>query len=120
MAWHIWHDQPRQPPADPSVSGVVKALMSGFVITMTNPVTIFAILAVVATFGSMQKHHDAVTIVSGIFVGSTLWWLMLSGGISLLHNHFTENRVVYINRITAVTLAVLAAGALGTGIIALL
>lgn len=116
VAWNTWHDQPKQPKQEVSVSGVVKAIISGFVITMTNPVTIFAILAVVATFGNLQKDHDAVTIVSGIFAGSALWWLLLSGGITLVRGHFTENRVIYINRITAVALALLAAAALGTGI----
>lgn len=116
VAWHTWHDQPKQPKQEVSVSGVVKAIIGGFVITMTNPVTIFAILAVVATFGNLQKNHDAVTIVSGIFAGSTLWWLLLSGGVALVRGHFTESRVIYINRITAVALALLATAALGTGI----
>jgi threonine/homoserine/homoserine lactone efflux protein len=109
VAWHTWHDPPRQPPQNKaSVSGVFTALLSGFVITLTNPVTMFAILAVVATFGGLHKDRDALTIIAGIFGGSTLWWLLLSGGISLLRGHFTENRVMLINRITAAALAVLA------------
>lgn len=120
IAWHTWHDKPKQPQQDPRVTGVLKALMSGFVITMTNPITIFAILAVVATFGNFQKHNDAVTIVGGIFSGSIMWWLLLSGGITLVRGHFTENRVIYINRITAIALALLAAAALATGIVGFL
>lgn len=116
IAWHTWHDTPKQPQQDPRVTGALKALISGFAITMTNPVTIFAILAVVATFGNIQKHNDAVTIVGGIFAGSTLWWILLSGGIAMVRGHFTENRVIYINRITAIVLAVLAVLAVSTGI----
>lgn len=109
VAWHTWYDPPRQPPASKiSATGVLTALLSGFVITMTNPVTMFAILAVVATFGGLHSDRDALLIILGIFGGSTLWWMLLSGGVSLIRNHFTENRVMLINRITAVALAVLA------------
>jgi threonine/homoserine/homoserine lactone efflux protein len=109
VAWHTWHDPPRQPPQNKvSVTGALTSLLSGFIITMTNPVTMFAILAVVAAFGGLHNDRDAVVIIAGIFGGSTLWWLLLSGGVWLLRGHFTEGRVMLINRITASALAVLA------------
>jgi threonine/homoserine/homoserine lactone efflux protein len=109
IAYHTWYDPPRQPPQNKlSATGVLAALISGFVITMTNPVTMFAILAVVATFGGLHGDHDATIIVAGIFSGSTLWWVILSGGVSLVRTHFTENRVMLINRSTAVVLTLLA------------
>jgi threonine/homoserine/homoserine lactone efflux protein len=117
IAWHSWYDPPRQPPKNKiSATGIVTALLSGFIITMTNPVTMFAILAVVATFGGLHKERDTLTIIAGIFCGSTLWWILLSGGVSLVRNHFTETRVMLINRITAVALAVLALWAAGSGL----
>lgn len=109
VAWHTWYDPPRQPPQSKiSATGILTALLSGFVITMTNPVTMFAILAVVATFGGLHSDRDALILVVGIFWGSTLWWMLLSGGVSLVRGHFTENRVVLINRVTAAALAILA------------
>jgi threonine/homoserine/homoserine lactone efflux protein len=109
VAWHTWHDPPRQPPQNRiSATGALAALFSGFIITLTNPVTMFAILAVVATFGGLHQNKDALAIIGGIFCGSTLWWLLLSSGISLVRGHFTENRVMLINRATAAALAVLA------------
>jgi len=128
-AWHTWHDKPKPPPnlralarkvvgmtKDETLMGSLKAFLSGFAITMTNPVTLFAILAIVATFGNLQSRLDAGTIVAGIFFGSTLWWVLLSGGIALVRGHFTENRIILINRITAIVLAVLAFWAIGSGI----
>lgn len=109
IAWHTWHDPPRQPPpGKASATGALAALASSFVITMTNPITIIAILAVVATFGGLSSDHEARILVAGIFCGSALWWALLSGGVSLVRGHFTENRVMWINRITGVALAVLA------------
>lgn len=99
-----------------TIIGILKAFLSGLGITLTNPVTLFAVLAVVATFSDLKKSLDATTLVGGIFFGSTLWWFMLSGGIALVRNHFTENRVILINRITAIALATLAVWAIASGL----
>ena len=126
VAWHTWHDKPRElprgeegcpPPAtEKSIGRVVSATLSSFIITMTNPVTMFATMAVVATFSELQSRMDAITIVSGIFCGSTLWWFLLSGGVALVRGHFTESRVTTINRVTAVALGMLAVWAAVTGV----
>lgn len=130
VAWHTWHDQPRQPkssvhipgrsievprPADASLFSAFNALLSGFIITVTNPLTMFGTFAVVATFGHLQNGLDASSLVAGIFSGSTLWWILLSGGIALLRGHFTETRVMTINRTTAIALAVIAVWAVSSG-----
>jgi threonine/homoserine/homoserine lactone efflux protein len=128
-AWHTWHDKPKPPVETGRIvqkiigmaqerwfMGALKAFLSGLAITLTNPATIFGILAIVAAFGHIETHLDAGTLISGIFFGSTLWWFLLSGGVTLVRGHFTESRIVWINRITAVALAVLASGAIASGI----
>lgn len=115
IAWHAWHDPPRQPKQSISATGLLTAIVSGFVITMTNPVTLFATLAVVAAFGGLHNNRDALILVAGIFAGSVLWWIMLNSGVSLLRAHFTENRILLINRITAVVLAIFALWAVASG-----
>ena len=131
-AYHIWRDQPKSP-IDPYrfVNKVIhltkenmfvsalKAFLSGLAVTLTNPVTIFAILAVVAAFGHMESTLDAYTIIIGIFAGSALWWILLSGGIALVRGHFTESRISLINHVTASALAVLAVWAIVSGIVKL-
>lgn len=128
-AWHTWHDPPRQP-TDPvglvkkvigmtreeTFMGVIKAAISSLAITLANPLTLFGTLAVVATFGHIQNNDDAVTLSGGIFFGSLGWWLILAGGMTLLRGHFTENRVVWLNRITGVVLAGLAVWAMTSGV----
>ena len=127
VAWHSWHDKPRQPdPEDAEekrleklglhLRGMVKALVSSFLITITNPATLFGVLAIVATFGGLQGRREAAIIVLGIFLGSSLWWLILSGGTALVRHHFTEKSVIWINRFTAVALTPLALWALATGV----
>jgi arginine exporter protein ArgO len=128
-AWHTWFDHPKpaqqpefvtkvldlEPNGKSKLMGAVRAMLSGLIITMTNPLTLFGTLAVVATFGAVTKKLEASVLISGIFVGSALWWFMLSGGIGSFRHHFTENRLVIVNRITAVGLAALAAWAFFSG-----
>ncbi len=128
-AWHTWHDKPRQPQPEngnndnnnntpqPWIWAAFRAGISSFMITLTNPATIFAMLAVVATFGGLETHTEAVILVLGIFAGSSLWWLMLSGGTSLVRIHINENSVTWINHFMAVALTVTAIWALTTGVL---
>jgi arginine exporter protein ArgO len=128
-AWHTWFDHP-QPAQQPefvtkvldltsngksTLMGALRAMLSGLIITMTNPLTIFGTLAVVATFGAVTKKLEASVLIGGLFAGSALWWLMLSGSVGFLRHHFTENRIIIVNRITAVGLAALAGWAFLSG-----
>lgn len=129
IAWHTWRDKPKQADtkavedkilkrAHLKLGGVVKATVTSFLITLTNPATLFGVLAVIATLGGLKERGEALAIVAGIFVGSSLWWLMLSGGVSLVRHHFTEGRVMVVNRVTSVILSLIAVWALGAGVIA--
>lgn len=130
IAWHAWHDKPRQPhPEDVErryfkrfgvhIRGAMKAMATSFVITITNPATIVGVLAIVATFGGLKSRMEASAIIGGIFLGSSLWWFLLAGGVSLVRKKFTESRVMTLNRITAAALTVMALGALGAGALAM-
>lgn len=127
-AWHTWHDKPERPQhlaklarkvvgmtKDETLMGSLKAFLSGLAITLTNPVTIVAVLAVVAAFGNLQSRLDTGTLVAGVFFGASLWWIMLAGGIALVRHHFTESRILMINRVTAVILSAIALWAITSG-----
>jgi threonine/homoserine/homoserine lactone efflux protein len=126
-AWHTWRDQPERKPrqlvnrvlhiAEERTSRAsIRATLSGFIITVTNPLTLFGTLAVVATFGGITRRIEADVMILGIFLGSLLWWFCLSGGVSLFRHHFTESRIGTLNRITAVALGVLGGWAVYSGI----
>lgn len=62
------------------------AYLSTFVLTLTNPLTILSFAAVFAGLGAGVGGGDALavgTLVGGVFAGSALWWLLLSGGVGL-------------------------------------
>lgn len=126
-AFHTWRDHPRPPKPreivakvlnlahETTLMGTVRAAFSGLIITLTNPLTLFGTLAVIATFGGLTEGLASDVLVAGIFLGSAMWWCLLAGGVSLLRHHFTEKRIITVNRCTAIGLAVLGGWALFSG-----
>ena len=71
-----------------SGSGLARSYAATFALTMMNPSTIlsFAALFTGLGLGGGGDARDAMTapfIVGGVFVGSALWWLVVTGGLSL-------------------------------------
>jgi arginine exporter protein ArgO len=48
-----------------------------------------------------------------VFLGSALWWLLLSGGVSLFRGRFTPRSLIWVNRLSGAI--ILAFGVLALG-----
>jgi threonine/homoserine/homoserine lactone efflux protein len=62
--------------------GLLKDYLSTLFLTITNPMTILFFIAVFAGLGLSRSTNGAsavIQLVSGVFIGSGLWWLFLSG-----------------------------------------
>ena len=89
--------------------GLPGAYLSTLALTLTNPVTILSFVAIFAGAGIVQSGTDyaaALTLVVGVFIGSALWWLLLSGGVSLVRTAFTPARLRWVNRLSGAVLVV--------------
>lgn len=80
----------------------VAAYASTLFLTLTNPMTIFFFLAVFVRFGlgTSPDYLEAGALVLGVFVGSALWWLLLSSGAALLRARVTPCWMQNINRLS--------------------
>jgi threonine/homoserine/homoserine lactone efflux protein len=70
---------------------------------LTNPMTILSFAAIFAGFnlaGKDSGYAAAAVLVSGVFAGSSLWWLSLSTGIGLLRSRLSDSISVWLNRIS--------------------
>lgn len=84
------------------------AYTSTFVLTLTNPATIFSFIAIFAGLGITQSNAiSAMTLVLGVFLGSALWWLILVSGVSYLRQRVTPKRLARFNRIATRVFGVL-------------
>ena len=82
------------------------AFLSTLLLTLASPLTILSFMAIFASLGVGRAgdHGAAATVVAGVFVGSALWWLILSGGISLVKHRLSSVTLVWINRISGLLL----------------
>lgn len=62
----------------------LKAYLSTLFLTITNPVTILSFLAIFAGLGITTAEYSGVILALGVFIGSAIWWLLLSIGIASL------------------------------------
>jgi threonine/homoserine/homoserine lactone efflux protein len=79
------------------------AYTSTFLLTLTNPLTILSFTAIFAGIGvgsASKSILSATAVVIGVFTGSTLWWISLTSGISLLDKKITSQWLLWINRIS--------------------
>lgn len=71
--------------ASDKTTGLWRAYWSVFLLTITNPLTIFMFMAIFAGLGVMpgiDSYIAASVFVLGVFSGSAAWWLFLSGAVS--------------------------------------
>jgi threonine/homoserine/homoserine lactone efflux protein len=80
---------PQESAAVPSRSGLASAYASTFILTLTNPLTILSFAAVFAGLDIVSEGGQtapAIALVTGVFAGSSAWWLLLSGGVGTLRS----------------------------------
>ena len=76
--------------------------ISTFFLNITNPITLVSYFAIFSSYGFAEGQ--AITsstpfLLIGIFIGSALWWAILSNGISFFRNRLNQRVLLYINRI---------------------
>ena len=97
-------------------AGLLGAYASTLVLTLTNPMTILSFAAVFAGLGlgaAGGGYGAAAVLVLGVFAGSALWWLALSGAVGLLRHRVTPRGLRWVNRASGTIIA-------GFGLLALL
>ena len=81
--------------------GLAAAFGSCFLLTLTNPATILSFVAIFAALGLADRPGDlsaALVMVVGVFLGSALWWLGLSGLVGRLRHRLGARTRLWINR----------------------
>jgi threonine/homoserine/homoserine lactone efflux protein len=84
-------------------TGLLSAYGSTFFLTLTNPMTMLSFAAIFAGIGlgsAVADYGSAALLVFSVFVGSALWWLILSGTVGLLRRKVTPSVLKWINRVS--------------------
>lgn len=94
LAWRTW----RAPTANQAARAAGAA--TTFALTISNPMTILAFAAMVASAGAAAPTW----FVAGVFAGSMLWWTILSSAAGWLGTRVSANSTL-LNRASALMLA---------------
>ena len=104
-------------PAPCTPSGLTSAYFSTFLLTLTNPLTVFAfagIFAALGLTGNSVSVLNAFTLVAGVFAGSSLWWLFLCGAVDKLRYRLGSEQYQRINRFAAFLIGIFGIAALAS------
>jgi threonine/homoserine/homoserine lactone efflux protein len=81
---------------------LLSAYLSTLFLTLTNPMTILSFVAVFAGLGlgASANYLGAGSLVAGVFIGSALWWLLLSCGAARFQSWLGHGWMRFINRLS--------------------
>jgi threonine/homoserine/homoserine lactone efflux protein len=104
----IFFARPVRIDALPAAGSRWTAYASTLFLTLANPATILSFVAVFAGMGSRGSvggYAAAASFVTGVFAGSTLWWLLLSAAVAGLRARIGIQGLAWVNRISGSLIA---------------
>lgn len=112
LAVTLWRSKERPaaaPEADkPAAKSLLAAYLSTLALTVFNPITILSFAAMFAALGwsSESSVWQGCLLVGGVFTGSTLWWVTLSGTAHMARGLVTGSRLRLLDKFSATIIAV--------------
>ena len=106
LGYKTFQSVPAEIAAKANGKGLFGSYTSAFFLTLTNPLTIMSFAAVFAGLGigTAGGEFASALLVLGVFIGSMLWWLFLSGTVNLLRTRFDKKRLHWVNQISGVVI----------------
>lgn len=108
LGGRIFLSKPREKTTKGSEKSLFGDYISTLFLTLTNPLTILSFAAIFAAAGVVVvpgKYYGTATLVLGVFSGSSLWWLILSGLVSFFHGKLDTDGILILNKISGALIA---------------
>ncbi|MFL5777480.1 MAG: LysE family translocator [Chloroflexota bacterium] len=124
LAWRTATALPTDPASDPvpahSRRDLAAAFGSLYALTLTNPLTILSFAALFVGLGvTGSGAAGAALLTLGVWVGSALWWVVLTTVVSSLRTRITPGWLRRVNLVSGVIIGAFALIALGTAVAAI-
>ena len=104
----------------------VEDFVEALAMTITNPGSIFLILAMFTAVrfniadSAVEPRLVILTVLWGIFTGSALWWFTLSTSISTFRKKFRLKQLIMLNKIAGIVISAIGAISFCDGIFELI
>lgn len=118
MLWLGWRSlRPRGPArAAETGSGALGTTAATFLLTLANPMTALTFAALFAGLGLAAVPGGEAVVVGGVFLGSMLWWIALSGGVALARERLPAGFARWTARASGALLILFGIGAVGSAL----
>ncbi|TCL36883.1 threonine/homoserine/homoserine lactone efflux protein [Anaerospora hongkongensis] len=93
-----------------AATGLYKLFAGIFLLTLTNPITLFTFIALFSSLGVAVLVTNAVSAALaafGVFCGSALWWVTLTCIVQLLRKKVTARALTRINKLAGTIIILL-------------
>ncbi len=100
-------------------NGHTRTFISTFLLTLTNPMTLFAFAAIFAGIGldkTLGFHGYSIFLVAGIFFGSLSWFSLLTSLVHFFRDIITTDGLVIINKVAGSLLVLFGTIAIWSGV----
>lgn len=80
----------------------LKDYISVFLLTLANPAYILVFIALFTSFGidtTSLSFLDGLLIIGGVFLGASLWWLILTYTINRVRKKFRVRHLIILNHV---------------------
>ena len=93
-------------PAPANARTLITTALATYALTIANPATILSFVAMFAGLGLAEDASpgSAALAVSGVFLGSLIWWALLSGGVALTRSRLPAGFARVVARLSALML----------------
>jgi len=109
LGYTTFKARPAEVSANASEEELLGAYGSTLLLTITNPMTIMSFAAIFAGLGvgaANESYLSSLFLVLGVFIGSMLWWLFLSGMVNMLRHKFDQKRLKLVNQLSGLVITI--------------
>ncbi len=98
--------------------GLFGSFASTFLLTISNPMTILSFAAMFTGLGATSGEglSSSASLVLGVFVGSAIWWLLLSSAAGAVRGKFDTGSMRLVNRLSGAVILAFGVWALASGL----
>lgn len=104
VAYGFWYWRKRHHPIDKTQegpAGLFRGTISAAAATLTNPGAVLGYATVFSLFAQIiappQDYFGALMLVTGVAIGSTIWWVTLAAIVSKFRERFSDHWTARIN-----------------------
>lgn len=115
VSLNLWTKHPHLTDVEDTVRDRLKGAVGAFSLTMMNPMTILGFVFLFGALGLQdmgQERIKAMALIGGIFLGSSLWWYVITGCAGYMRGRLSDDHLLWINRVSAIIVALCGAWAL--------